>query len=55
MVIVGLGPGGLDSWNPRKWKGLGFESVYPPNHRAPNQQLTIKLIKFLLKNHAPKK
>ena len=20
--IVALGPGGLDSWDPRKWKGL---------------------------------
>ncbi len=24
MVNCWFGPGGLDSWNPRKWKGLGF-------------------------------
>ena len=41
-LIVGLGPGGLDSWNPRKWKGLLLGCTPRiPNHRASNQQVTI--------------
>ena len=41
-IIVGLGPGGLDSWNPLM-KGIVTKRCSPriPNHRAPNQQLTI--------------
>ena len=41
-VILGLGPGGLDSdWIPL-WKGLLLSSIpWIPDHRAPNQQFTI--------------
>ena len=35
-------PGGLDIWDPRKWKGLLLTGIPRiPNHQAPNQQLTI--------------
>ena len=40
-----MGPGGLDSWNPRKWKGLATLGLgctpRIPNHRDPNRRLTI--------------
>ena len=41
-LTVGLGPGGLDSWDPRL-KGIVSEGhpIRIPNHRAPNQQLSI--------------
>ena len=40
--LVGLGPGGLDSWNPPPWKGL-LVGCTPSNHQSTNsnQQLTI--------------
>ena len=40
--IGALGPGALDIWDPRKWKGLLFRGTPRiPNHRAPNHPFTI--------------
>ena len=50
VEAVGLGPGGLDSWNPPKWTGLatlGVPLVHLESQTTnPNQQLTISWIKF---------
>ena len=41
-VIVGLEPGGLDSWDPliKGMVNLGY-ILRIPNHRDPNQQLPV--------------
>ena len=40
--IGALGPGALDIWDPRKWKGLLLRGTPRiPNHRAPNHPFTI--------------
>ena len=43
VFLGGSGPGGLDSWDSRKWKGLLLRGtpIRIPKHRAPNHQFAI--------------